>query len=567
MTSVLPEKAGVNPKNTADRPGGRDGVRPAPADAAPSRTLRRTVRDDQICVLTFDRPGSPANIFDLRTLTEVGEELEFIAGAPRFKGLILTSAKRSIFVAGADLQMLSATASTEEGRKLIELGQQVMNRLAALPIPTAAAIHGAAVGGGYELCLACDYRVASLDRATKIGLPETQLGLLPAWGGSTRLPRLVGLPKALDVILGGKTLAPKPALKCGLVDELAPPEYLVEAAARLLKRGKARRPGRRWVNNPLVASFIAARLRSQLMNKTRGHYPAVLKALEVVTRGVSSSLPEALRRERDGILELMQGEACRNLVRAFFLQERAKKRTLAPAGGAEPARIQRAAVIGGGVMGAGIAQWLSARQLPVILRDLNPELVARGMASIARLYQEGVKRHLLTPLEARQGLDRVSPAPTDVPLRHVDLVIEAAVENLELKKRIFQRLDELAGPETILATNTSALPVSELAAVTRRPQRGRIEEMETEDALWRRSRAGPSASSVSISSIRSTACSWSRSSRPASRRPRSCNGPCVSSSKSANSQSSSRTAPGSLLTASSCRISSKPATFSRPAPA
>jgi 3-hydroxyacyl-CoA dehydrogenase/enoyl-CoA hydratase/3-hydroxybutyryl-CoA epimerase len=454
-----------------------EGAGPNPAATtaaaeAPPRTIRRMVRPDQICVLTFDRPGSAANIFDLATLKELGEELEFVAGSPQLKGLILTSAKRSIFIAGADLEMISGAASVEQGRALIEAGQAVMNRLAALPLPTVAAIHGAAVGGGYEICLACDYRIASNDRSSKIGLPETQIGLLPAWGGSTRLPRLIGLPKALDIILAGKTLAAKPALKCGLVDELAPAEYLLDVAVRMIRRGKARRPSRWLINNRLVAAVLAARLRSQLLKKTRGNYPAVLEALAVVTKSVSRTISDSMVLERDGILELMRTDVCRNLIRVFFLQERAKKRSVPGAApGVEPKPIKRTAVIGGGVMGAGIAQWLSARQLPVILRDINPEQVAKGMASIAKVYQEGAKRHLFTAREARDGLDRVSPAPTEVPLRQVDLVIEAAVENFELKTKIFQRLDELAGDETLLATNTSALPISDLAARTRRPER------------------------------------------------------------------------------------------------
>jgi 3-hydroxyacyl-CoA dehydrogenase/alkylation response protein AidB-like acyl-CoA dehydrogenase/enoyl-CoA hydratase/carnithine racemase len=435
------------------------------------RTIQRTLRDDQICVLTFDRPDSSANIFDRRTLTELGEELDFIAGAPQVKGVILTSAKRSIFIAGADLKSMSE-ASPEQVRELIELGQTVMNRLAALTVPTVAAVHGAAVGGGYELCLACDYRVASTDRATKLGLPEIQLGLLPAWGGSTRLPRLIGLPGALDIILAGKTLAAKPALKRGMVDALAPAEYLVDVAARMIRRGKPHRSTRRLTNNALVAKVIAARVRPQLLKKTRGHYPAVLKALEVVTRGVSLSIPESLKLERDGILELVQSDVCRNLIRVFFLQERAKKRVMAGhAPVAEQKLIARTAVIGSGVMGAGIAQWLSSRKLPVILRDLNTEQVAKGMASIAKVYQDGAKRHVFTPLEVQDGMDRIYPAPLEVPLHQVDLVIEAAVEKLELKKKIFQRLDELAGDDTVLATNTSALPISELAAGTRHPER------------------------------------------------------------------------------------------------
>jgi len=437
--------------------------------------IKREIRDDQICVLTFDRPDSAANIFDAQTLTELGEHLEFVAKSPELKGLILTSAKRSIFIAGADLKSMSQAASADDIRKLIELGQNVFNQLAALRIPTVAAVHGAAVGGGYEVCLACDYRVASNDKATKLGLPEIMLGLLPAWGGSTRLPRLIGLPKALDIILAGKTVAAKPALKRGMVDEVVPVEYLMSAATKILKRGKPQRKRHALVNNALTASAIRMRLHSKLLKKTRGHYPAVLKALDVVTSGVFKSIEVSLQQEREGVLELVQTEACRNLIRIFFLQERAKKRSLpdrsAAASTAEAKAISRTAVIGAGVMGAGIAQWLSARQLPVILRDINTEQVAKGMATISKLYRDGTKRHVFTPIEARHGLDRVYPAPQEVPLKNLDLVIEAAVERLDLKKQLFERLGALAGENTILATNTSALPIGQIAAATRHPER------------------------------------------------------------------------------------------------
>ena len=440
-----------------------DPVTPRP----PERTIRRTVREDGICVLTFDRPGSAANIFDVRALTELGEELDFVERAMSLKGVVFISAKKSIFVAGADLKSMSE-ATPDQIRTMIELGQTVFNRIAALPIPTAAAIHGAAVGGGCEIALACDYRVASPARTTKIGLPETQIGLLPAWGGSTRLPRLIGLPRALDIILAGKSLAAKRALQCGLVDELAPAEYLLKAAVNKISQGKPQRKSHALMNNALVARFIAARVRPQLLRKTRGHYPAVTKALEVVTRGISRSVPDSLARERDGILELVQGEVCRNLIRIFLLQERAKKLTVLRS---DTKTIARTAVIGAGVMGAGIAQWISARQTPVILRDISVEQVAKGMSTIGKLYRDGTKRQVFTPLEARQGWDRVTPAPTEVPLRNVDLVVEAAVEQLDLKKKIFARLAELASDETILATNTSALSVSEIAATVHRPER------------------------------------------------------------------------------------------------
>ena len=463
--NVLQKKPETTGKASAPSPA------PLPSPAG-EKTIRLVVREDKICVLTFDRPGSSANIFDLPTLDELAQELEFIERQTELKGVIFISNKRSIFIAGADLNAMRNVASFDDARVLIERGQAVMNRIAALRIPTVAAVHGAAVGGGYELCLACDYRIASPEHATKIGLPETKIGLLPGWGGSTRLPRLIGLPKALDIILGGKTVPAKLALKLGMVDELSPVECLVAAAVRKIKLGKPARSSHWLTNNRLVATAIAPQVRKRLLKKTRGHYPAVLKALEVVTRGISRTVEASLALERDGIIALMQTDVCRNLINVFFLQERARKKTLPAAvstPGPEP--VARTAVIGAGVMGAGIAQWISARQLPVILRDINTGQVARGMAGIAKLYRDGVKRHIFTAHEARAGMDRVHPAPAEVPLRHADLVIEAAVENLELKKKIFQRLDELVSPDTVLATNTSALPVSEIAASTRHPER------------------------------------------------------------------------------------------------
>lgn len=436
------------------------------------RNLHRTLHGDGICVLTFDRPGSTANIFDLATLEELRQELDFISGSPDVKGLILMSAKPKIFVAGADLKRMTQGASLKEAQELLTFGQAQISRLTQLVIPTVAAIHGVAAGGGYEITLACDYRLATPDSVTKIGLPETNIGLLPAWGGATRLPRLIGLPKALDFILAGKTVPARTALKLGMVDELVPVERLIRTAMGKIRQGKSHRPSHGLVNNPLTAAVIASTMRRRLLRKTRGHYPAVMKALEVMTRGIAKSVSDSLALEREGIIELIQTDACHNLIRVFFMQERAKKRTIeSSTPQLEPKPVTRAAVIGAGVMGAGIAQWLSARGLPVILRDINTEQVGKGMAGIAKLYQDGVQHHIFTRREARDGFDRIYPAPIEVPLRHVDLAIEAAVENLELKKKIFQRLDELTAEETILATNTSALPISELAACTRQPER------------------------------------------------------------------------------------------------
>jgi len=434
------------------------------------KMIHRQVTDEHICILYFDRPESSANIFDRAALWELREQLEWIAGNPELKGVVLASAKKSIFIAGADLHTLS-TGTPQELRDIIELGQQTFTVLSELKIPTVAAIHGACVGGGYEVCLACDYRIASPDKATKIGLPETQLGILPGWGGSARLPRLIGLPKALDIILGGKTVAATKALKLGMIDEVVPREYLIqEACKRILSRGRALRNRKRHVlwNNAVTANFIRKRVGQTVLKKTRGHYPAIPKALDVVVGGLSRDLEGALALERDGIVDLATTEAAKNLIRVFFLQERAKKLTYAET---PTAPTKRVAVIGAGVMGAGIAQWASARELLVTLKDIGVEPVGKGVATISKLFEDGAKRHVFTKVEARAGLDRVYPVTTDVPMRNIDIIIEAAVEKMDLKKKIFQRLDELAGPETILATNTSALSISEIASATKHPER------------------------------------------------------------------------------------------------
>ncbi len=476
-------------KRRPQKPNQTPSVPDAPEPPCPY--IVREVTKDLVCILTFDNPDSSANIFDRTTLKELNDQLNFIRSTPELKGVILTSAKPTIFVAGADLKALADAVehSPVELRNMIEFGQKTFNRLASLPVPTVAAIHGACLGGGFEVALACDWRIASTDKVTKIGLPETQLGILPAWGGSTRLPRLIGLPAALDIILAGKTLAAQPALKRGLVDELVPREYLVDLAKRrILGEGAAlkhrARPFRiAAANNSVAATAISLWTHPKLVKKTRGHYPAVLKALEVMTDGISKSIEKSLELEVEAVLKLAATDACRNLVRVFFLQERAKKLAIAPvpspaAQGAAP-RVRaeavvlpkRAAVIGAGVMGAGIAQWLSARGMPVVLRDINADAVGKGIGSIGKLFADGVKRHTFTKVEARAAMDRIYPVAFNAPLTNVDLIIEAAVEKMELKQKLFCDLAAQTGEETILATNTSALSISEIAAVTPHSER------------------------------------------------------------------------------------------------
>ena len=424
--------------------------------------LRLDFGADGIATLTLDRQGSTANIFDTAALEELDAHLTTLEARRDLRGLLIVSAKPKIFIAGADLNSF-AGATPERLGEIVGLGHRIFTRLERLPIPSVAAINGVCLGGGCELALACDWRVGSTDKSTKIGLPETQLGILPAWGGSVRLPRLVGLPAALGVILAGKQLVAQQAQKIGLVDDVAHPEYLVAAARKLLARGK-RQPAtpKGLMNSALLRPLVSMQARKGVLAKTHGHYPAPLKALDVAVAALGRPLEQGLALEKEAFLDLVKTPECRSLMSIFFLQERAKKLKIAGAeGAARP--VRRVAVIGAGVMGAGIAQWSAARGYPTILKDVAPAALAKGLKTAEKIFQDGVKKKKLTPAEATAGLDRITATAEDVPLTGVDLVIEAALEKLDVKRAIFRQLEARSAPSTVLATNTSALSIDAIA--------------------------------------------------------------------------------------------------------
>ncbi|HEV8418497.1 MAG TPA: 3-hydroxyacyl-CoA dehydrogenase NAD-binding domain-containing protein [Candidatus Udaeobacter sp.] len=424
--------------------------------------IRREIGNDHICVLMFDRPDSGANIFDAATLDELNEHLDVVEKDASLRGLIITSAKKSIFVAGADLKTLLQAAKSGEMRGFIEPGQHVFNRLANLKIPTVAAIHGASAGGGYEVALACDYRVVSDAPATRIGLPETGLGLLPAWGGCTRLPRLIGPEKAAEVILKGKLYSAQEALNVGLVDEIAPQDQLLNRAREKLRGGK----------REIEERSMAGSSRRDDRTPQRGvptsatANPALARAYEIIDKTQSISPAESLRLELEGIVDLGKTELTQNLIRNFFLAEKYKK----GASRTPTEKIVHAAVIGAGVMGSGIAQWLSSRGVTVILRDVAREQIDRGLANVEKIYGDAVKRGLMNEEKAKQGRARICGSTAPMELRDVQFVIEATSEKMEIKKEVFRELAMEAGPKTVVATNTSALSVSELAEVTVSPE-------------------------------------------------------------------------------------------------
>lgn len=418
-------------------------------------------------ILVFDREDSVANIFDSKTLKELTECLDQLVEQPHVTGLLIRSEKPGIFIAGADLKELS-TARGEKLTRLIATGQALFNRIADLPYPTVAAIHGACVGGGYELALACDWRIASDSPETKIGLPETQLGILPAWGGTTRLPELLGLQDALPIILTGKLYSSSGAKRKGLVDEVVPKEHLKSFALSYLEKGKRHHSQNPIVHNQAVAAVIRVQAQKELQKKTRGLYPGPAAALEVAVASIGRNRAQSQQAELEAIERLASLPQTAKLIRLFFLQERAKKHRYTDA---EPRKIERAGVVGAGVMGAGIAYWLSTRNTHTILKDISPEALAHGMQTIASLYADAEKHHVISKTEAARGMDRIHPAVGDVPLERCDLIIEAAVEKLSIKQKIFADLSARCRPDTILATNTSALPIHELASSVSNPER------------------------------------------------------------------------------------------------
>ncbi len=422
--------------------------------------------EDNLATLTFDREQARANLFDRTTLEELQLRLNQIRTVS-VNALLIRSAKPKIFVAGADIKTLES-APPGELAHLIDLGHRVFTQLEELEIPTIAAIHGACLGGGYELALACDWRVASDDACTKVGLPETKLGILPAWGGTTRLPRLLGLPAALPLLLGGKVMGAKAAKHKGLIDDLVPAAHLEEYCREYLKKGKRPPEPHHWSHNKLSANLVERKAMQDLLKTTRGHYPALMRALKLACHSVCQSKEKSFREEETAIIELVSQPETHRLLELFFLNERARKLKI---DNTDRRDLQHPAVIGAGVMGSGISYWLSTRGYDVLMQDVNNNALAKGMQRIERQYQHAVGRHLLSRTQARNGLDRILTAHSSVPLQHHDLIIEAASEDLMIKQQIFAELSNRCSLETVLATNTSALPIRHLAEVVANPAR------------------------------------------------------------------------------------------------
>ena len=420
------------------------------------------LRQDGVLVLSFDREGESVNTFGQGVLIELNSLLERIVLEPP-KALVLRSAKEKGFIAGADIREFQEFDAKGTIGDSIRRGQNLFQRIAELPFPTVAAIHGFCMGGGTEISLAFRYRVASNDPSTKIGLPEVMLGIFPGWGGSARLPRLIGAPAAMDIMLTGRSLSASAARAIGLVDKVVDPAGLIEAAVAIALKGVERPFKQRfmgWATNTWLArQILAPQMVKQVARKARkDHYPAPFALIETWRRS-SGGVRKLLDAERKSVVKLAATPTARNLTRVYFLQERLKSL------GGKAHGITHVHVVGAGVMGGDIAAWAAYKGFQVTLQDREQRFIDTAMGRAQELFAKRVKdtdkRH---DVAARlvSDLDGAGVA-------NADLLIEAIIEKPDAKRDLYTAVEPKMKADALLTTNTSSIPLTELREHIARP--------------------------------------------------------------------------------------------------
>jgi 3-hydroxyacyl-CoA dehydrogenase / enoyl-CoA hydratase / 3-hydroxybutyryl-CoA epimerase len=448
----------------------------------PNKNFRLDVQDG-VATLLLDVPGETLNVLGEDVAEEFAAHLARLGGDPKIQGVVLASGKKDSFIAGARIDLFQAARTAADAEKLSRGAQARFDEVAAWKKPIVVAIHGVCLGGGLEWALACTWRIASHDPRTRIGLPETQLGVIPGAGGTQRLPRLVGVQAALEIICQAKPLRAGKAHRIGLVDEVVPPSILLEVArqrVRGLAAGKVRRERRKaspaarltWAALEETAAgrgFVFHKARQAVRAKAGDHYPAPLRAIDAVEYGLRKGLAAGLAYEAKVFGELAVGDTARRLMEVFFAQSAARKDTGVddPAVKARP--VSRVGVLGGGLMGSGIAIVTTQAGLPVRIREVKDELAARALASVRASYDEGVKKHALDRLERDEKMRLVTTTTSWSGLEGADVVIEAVFEDLALKQEMV-RAFEAVNPRGIFASNTSAIPIGRIAEASAHPE-------------------------------------------------------------------------------------------------
>ena len=446
----------------------------AKAVPAAGRALTQELGPDGVLVVTLDVPGEKVNTLGRPVMEEVDALISDIEARPEVKGVVLRSGKPDNFIAGADIKEFTGIRSALEGETLSRSAQGVIGRLESSRVPVVAAIHGSCMGGGLETVLCCRYRIASDDPKTVLGVPEVNLGIIPGMGGTQRLPRLVGLATALDLIVTGRSVKATRALRAGIVDEVVPPAALLTAARRAVLdlADGSRRPERPGISlrERLIRPVIFSKVRSSVMAKTHGHYPAPLAAIDAVQRGTATSLAEGLKIEARHFGELAVSDVSRNLVSVFFATQDIKKDAGYPEG-TRAREVHKLAVLGAGLMGSGIATVSVEAGVDVRLKDASFEALGRGLRHAREVFEERRRRGSLKPREVERRMQRLSATVDYSGFRRADLVIEAVFEDLDLKRRVLAETEAVIADDCVFASNTSSLPIGDIARGARHANR------------------------------------------------------------------------------------------------
>jgi 3-hydroxyacyl-CoA dehydrogenase/enoyl-CoA hydratase/3-hydroxybutyryl-CoA epimerase len=437
-----------------------------------------------VLTATLDVPGRPVNVFDERVITELAWLIDMLEHDRDTRLVVFTSGKESGFLAGADVKQLQSLRTPDEAATISEVGQLLFDRVESLPMPSLAVIQGPCLGGGLEFAMACTHRIACDNAHTRIGLPEIELGILPGWGGTQRLPKLVGLTQGVRMILEATKVNARKAAEIGLVDRAASPDDFAVAVemliADILKGTPRRRPGNglaAWIQDHtgLGQWLVLRAVRRKLVSRGR-NYPALGAALRAIEVGIKAGHAAGLAEERRAISELLFTPTCRSLIELFFQRERARStsswiRSVASPVATDSRPIRKLGVVGAGVMGSGIAQLAANQGFDVVLRDVDQKFVDAGMTRIRGVLDDLVKRGSLTRIEADARFAAVMPTGESLPLAGCDLVVEAVTEREDVKLAVFRELDTRLPAGAIIASNTSALPIQHLADATHRPDR------------------------------------------------------------------------------------------------
>lgn len=435
--------------------------------------------DNGIAHLVIDVIGENVNTLKAEFAEQINAILAEIKTDKAITGIVLCSGKKDSFVAGADINMLDACQSREEVVALSRQGQRIFSLLEQLPIPIVAAIDGTCLGGGLELAMACHARVCSDNAKTALGLPEVQLGLLPGSGGTQRLPKLVGLQKSLDMMLTGKELRAKQALKAGLVDDVVPSSILLDVAEKLAislhQRGKSvakRKQGfmdKLLENNTVGRNIVYQQAQKSVFAKTQGNYPAPAKIIDCIRTGIEFSPENGYKLEAEHFADLVMSDESAQIRQLFFATTAMKKEQ--GVAGVMPDKMTKAGVLGGGLMGGGIAFVTATKaNMPVRVKDINHKGISQALKYSYQILNKKVKRRFILNSEMQKQLAMITGSVNYTGFKALDIVVEAVFEDLTLKQNMVAEVEEHGNDKTIFASNTSSLPIGKIAAKAKRPE-------------------------------------------------------------------------------------------------